>query len=391
MSSSRISRDQLVTIVPLAREFVKNRQSLLDYLVTAIGDERHVEDCMREIRTAILFSNTDAISEVHKPPLRLEISLKEAKQKHLATPEDKELRSLYFNFSAQFEAAKASGAYQNACRHRNRQLKGLTNADVVAAIEEYHSSKDAAASEVEVHLDTSPACLHQDLLETRVALPLDGSTSSSNEVSAAAFTGSISNRTAAASADSSCNPVVAPVHQQSHDSRPTLVEKLPTAAMLTRLFKLKEKNKDWDEKELKQQFILSEKARMKSLHNKQKRAKAKEDEEDDGDDEDTRRRQMVKRSRLMTESLSWANIYFVLFGPISNHWKFGMTQNTMSERSRHYTPSEGPLHMVWRVRIMAGDNSKNIARMLEGNISNLLITFLQLKCILKQCVCANKI
>lgn len=353
MSSSRISTDQLLEIVPLARQFVKNRQSLLDYLVVAIGATCHVEECMRDIRTAIVLTNTDATSAMHQPALQLEINLKEAKHRHLMNPLDEELRAHYLNLDAQVAVARENKTLQNAHKHRNRQLNGLTNADVVAAIEESGRRSPLDLSSVTEQTPADLASVDPIVSTLASGSPL-GRLSPINRAVADVLP-----------AEHLISPPVAPINSVENSAQPPLVEKVPTAALLTRLLKFKEKNQNWDDNELKRQFIVSEKARLKML-NKKKRARANED--DTNDDEDKQRRQLTTRTRIMTESLLWANIYFVMFGPISNHWKFGMTQNVMSERARHYTPCEGPLHMVWRVRIMAGANSKNVARMLEGNI-----------------------
>lgn len=356
-----LSDEELGQLAPIGIKLGVDRAAFLRQLALAFKGKSCTKKCYYQLRRAMLelaASSSDIALknlEIIKTSESLERQEELARVQHVQDPSSADFLGRYNVSKSQNIEFRKSLGYKTALRFKNRMLSGITPDDIDKEIR--HCVAEEATATTTATAD-SPAMS----APATVADPV-------NDYLGMSFASAARDATVG-------NPL-----EFIADDELDLVEDepdIPTARLLNkttmkRFIQMQAKNNDSEnqlsESMLVERFLREAKEKHAELAKKRREGALKKKEQahkdDDDDDDDNQKRKRQKRDRSVTTD--YASLYFVLFGPMSNHFKFGYCFTILCERMRHYMPGEGPPHLVWRVIINAGANTRQTTQTIEGH------------------------
>lgn len=362
MSTERLlSDEELGQLAPIGIKNSADRDAFLRQLALAFKDKSCTKKCYLQLKRAILelAASQGGVAlknlEMIKKRESMEQQLDHAREAHARNPSSKDLSHAYNVLKDQHAEFIKRSEYKTAVRFKNRMLGGITVDDIDAEIKsraaEETAAKSAASPDASAVIAPSTAFVSNpvhDFLGMSMSAVRDAAVE---------------------------KPLV--VADESEDllaDEPDIpTPRLLNKTIMKRFIKMQAENNDAENKlsesMLLERFLREAKEKHADLAKKKKEAaqKKKEQAHEDGDDDDddvTQKKKRQKRDRSVTTD--FGSLYFVLFGPMCNHFKFGFCYTIMCERMRHYMPGEGPLHLVWRLIINAGANTRQTTQTIEG-------------------------
>ena len=359
MSTERLlSDEELGQLAPIGIQLSAGRAAFLRQLALAFKDKTCTKKCYFQLRRAMLelAATTSDVAlknlEIIKEGESLERQEDFAREQHAKDPSSAVLLGCFNALKSKRNVFRKSLEYKTALRFKNRMLAGITPEDIDAEI------KSCGAQDTTATVD-APAMSAP--VTPAVSNPVD-------DYLGMAFA-------SAPRDDAVGNPfeIIAEEEADLVADEPDI----PTARLLNktamkRFMKMQADNKDAElsDSMLVEHFLRDAKEKHAELAKKRKEAaqkKREEAHEDDDDDDDDATQKKKRRKRDRSVTTDFGSLYLVLFGPMSNHFKFGYCYTIMCERMRHYMPGEGPLHLVWRLIINAGANTRQTTQTIEGN------------------------
>lgn len=347
-----LTKDELGLLVPIGIKYCQDRQMFLRQLAIAFRGKRCSKECHNQLKLAMMEAlavnhatakkNLDVIKESQQ----LEQQQDMIQREYLDNCLDESAQHRLSVIKAKLTALRASNSFKAARKFRSRMLAGITPEDIDNEIK-CLGSEDSS--------ERPPALEPISAVDAPAMIP---EVEAVNNFLGMHFEAPLQN-TPIAFAD---EPEIS-------------TERLLNKTSIKKFIKLQRENEEaaskLSESALVEKFLREARERHAELLRKRKESanrKAEEDNFDEADDlEATKKNKRQKSERDRSVTLpNFGALYFVLFGPMSNHFKFGHCNTIMYDRTRHYTPAEGPLHLVWRVIINAGANSKKVAAMIEG-------------------------
>lgn len=372
MSTERLlSDEELGQLAPIGIALSVDRATFLRRLALAFKGKSCTKKCYYQLKRAMLelsAKTSDVASkslEVIKESESLQRQEEMAREQHVKDPSSADVLGRYNALKSQRTEFRKSLLYKTALRFKNRMLGGITPGDIDKEIQHCAAEETTAKTTATAY---SPA-----MSASVTAVALDPV----NDYLGMSFSSATRDAAFGNSLDFMADELEDPVEDEPDIPAARLMNK----TAMKRFIKMQAENKDSENKlsenKLVERFLREAKEKHAELVKKRKEAAQKkkgqghEDDDDNDGDDDTPKRKRQKRDRSVTTD--YASLYFVLFGPMSNHFKFGYCYSILCERTRHYTPGEGPLHLVWRVIINAGPNTKKATQTIEGNNCSLLV------------------
>lgn len=346
-----LSAETLQAIASRALRFEEDYDELLDVLADACSGH-NVMNAMNQIRLAVMQLKHDASSVQHSRTFRA-MAEKEARLQELVNelsmhPEPEKvlhcklslihetldtatirLKEQYEEVKEWIAAQKRSTEWDNAKSCRRRQLRAITNDDVVRRIEDRANARQAEANTSS--MGSVSSC--EDTGTRIIAVP--PSIGNPNHIGEAA--------------ELSCNDS----DEQSVESK-SLVDKDKTTKPYFSKKTLERISASLRLKKMEEALIKANETieSFKESHTPPRKSKRAPYNPHSKISNGVNRRKKNEAD---------AYCYFAVFGPFFNFFKLGMSKNKPYELIRPYTRVNGPCVLLWRVRIL-GDDSIRQAR-----------------------------
>lgn len=363
MSTERLlSDEELRQLAPIGIQLSADRAAFLRQLALAFKGKSCTKKCYIQLKRAMLqlAAKTSDVASKHLEIIEESESLERqeelARYQHVNDPSSTDYLNSFNAIRSKRNVFRKSLVYKTALRFKNRMLDGITPDDIDEEIQ--RCGAEATTAKTTTTVDAPAMCAP---VTTAAFNPV-------NDYLGMSFV--------SAACDAAVGEPLGVIADELEDlamDEPDIpTPRLLNKTIMKRFMKMQAENKNSENKlsdsMLVERFLRDAKEKHAELAKKKKEATQKKRErahEDDDDDDATQQKKRQKRDRSVTTD--FGSLYMVLFGPMSNHFKFGYCYTIMCERMRHYMPGEGPLHLVWRLIINAGANTRQTTQTIEGN------------------------